>query len=294
MNRAKRLFSGVRPWALPFYAITLVVGFLTYNVFTLSAKVVLALLIAVIGELFIHSATNVINDVYDFRRGIDDKEVASIRYHFAYDPEIGHLGAYRLSLTFLAVALALGLVVALLGRPLALLLGIIGAVMGYTYSGPPGLKYRALGDVPVMLATVLLTLTGYYIASGELALRGLLVGLPLALLIDDVLMANNIRDLERDGRAGVKTLVTVIGARAAKLLYFTFLSAAYVIEVALAVLRVLPLWSLLSLASASLLMGIVKEALREPSWKGMDVATANLATLFGLLEAVGLLVTVLA
>jgi len=40
-------------------------------------------------------------------------------------------------------------------------------------------------------------------------------------------------------------------------------------------------------------MGIVKEALREPSWKGMDVATANLATLFGLLEAVGLLVAVL-
>jgi len=190
--------------------------------------------------------------------------------------------------------LALGLVVALLGRPLALVLGIIGAVLGYTYSGPPGLKYRALGDVPVMLATVLLTLTGYYIASGELALRGLLVGLPLALLIDDVLMANNIRDLERDRRAGVKTLATVIGARAAKLLYFTFLSAAYAIEVALAVLRVLPLWSLLSLASASLLMGIVKEALREPSWKGMDVATANLATLFGLLEAVGLLVTVLA
>jgi 1,4-dihydroxy-2-naphthoate octaprenyltransferase len=107
-------------------------------------------------------------------------------------------------------------------------------------------------------------------------------------------MANNIRDLERDRRAGVKTLATVIGARAAKLLYFTFLSATYAIEVAFSVLRVLPLWSLLSLASAPLLMGIVKGALREPSWKGMDVATANLATMFGLLEAVGLLVAVLA
>jgi 1,4-dihydroxy-2-naphthoate octaprenyltransferase len=107
-------------------------------------------------------------------------------------------------------------------------------------------------------------------------------------------MANNIRDLERDRRAGVKTLATVIGARAAKLLYFTFLSAAYAIEVAFSVLHVLPLWSLLSLASAPLLMGIAKKALREPSWKGMDVATANLATMFGLLEAVGLLVAVLA
>jgi 1,4-dihydroxy-2-naphthoate octaprenyltransferase len=293
VNRLKRLLVGVRPWALPFYVITLVIGFVAFSGRVRSlALVVLA--VAALGELLIHSATNVINDVYDFYHGIDDPSVSSMRYHMAYDKDIGPSGARKVSLAMFLASIPLGVIVAVLGRPLAILLGLIGIAIGYFYTAPPlSLKYRGLGDVGVMAAGLLLSETGYYLASGSLSIKGLLVGVPISLLIDDVLLANNIRDISKDSSRGAKTVATMLGPKRASRLYFLFLALAYIIQAALAATSFLSLYSLASLLSVPLAFKINEKLKHDSSWLGIDVMTANLAMAFGLLEVVGLVVSFL-
>jgi 1,4-dihydroxy-2-naphthoate octaprenyltransferase len=159
------------------FIVVLMIGFLSFNKAKFSLPVILILMLAIVGELLMHSATNILNDVYDFYKGIDGPDSATLRYNFVFDKEVGPRRAQSISLAFFLFSAALGVAVAVLGRPLAILLGLFGIFFGYFYSAPPlELKYRALGDLAVIGSMLLLTLTGYYLASSSLSLKGLAVG----------------------------------------------------------------------------------------------------------------------
>ncbi|ADL18649.1 predicted 1,4-dihydroxy-2-naphthoate octaprenyltransferase [Acidilobus saccharovorans 345-15] len=271
------------------FIVVLMIGFLSFNKAEFSLPVMLILMLAIVGELLMHSATNILNDVYDFYKGIDSPDLATLRYNFVFDKEVGPRRAQSISLVFFLSSAALGVAVAVLGRPLAILLGLLGIFFGYFYSAPPlELKYRALGDLAVIVSMLLLTLTGYYLASGSLSLKGLAVGIPMAFIIDDVLMANNIRDLGRDSKRA-KTLATVLGPELSKAIYYVFMSVAYVVQAALVVLGILPPETLLSLLSLPLLFSIARKVKSTKSWLQIDMMTANLAIVFGLFEIMGLI-----
>ncbi len=119
-------------------------------------------------------------------------------------------------------------------------------------------------------------------------MKGLAVGIPMAFIIDDVLMANNIRDLGRDSKRA-KTLATVLGPELSKAIYYVFMSVAYAVQAALVVLGVLPPETLLSLLSLPLLFSIARKVKSTKSWLQIDVMTANLAIVFGLFEIMGLI-----
>lgn len=288
MVSARKMFMGARPWSLPMLIVVLMIGFLSSNEVRFSLITTLILLLAITGELLMHSATNILNDVYDFYKGIDSPELATVRYDFVFDKEVGPRRAQAISLAFFLSSLALGIAVAALGRPLAILLGLLGIFLGYFYSAPPlELKYRALGDVAVVASMLLLAITGYYLASGSLSLKGLAVGVPMALIIDDVLMANNIRDLDRDSKRA-KTLATALGLKLSETIYYAFIAVAYAAQAALVALGALPPEALLSLLSLPLLFLIARKIETTGSWLQIDVMTANLAIAFGLLEIIGL------
>ncbi len=294
---SKKIVEGTRPWSLPMFVLVLMIGFLLgleksrAQGNSLGYLALIAAL-ATIGELFMHSGTNIINDYYDYYIGIDTPEYVNNvmkRYHMAFDPLIGPVKMYEISIAMFISSGMIGVIIALLGRPLALALGVAGILLGYFYSAPPvKAKYRGLGDLFVILSMLILEVTGYYLSTGRLSSQQIIVGLPLAMLIDNVLLANNIRDLGRDSAAGVKTLALYLGDKASRFLYVSFEAAAYLVELAGVVIRVLPLTSLITLATLPLAYTLGKDALTS-DLVGLDVKSAKLVLIFGVLSIIAII-----
>jgi 1,4-dihydroxy-2-naphthoate polyprenyltransferase len=63
------------------------------------------------------------------------------------------------------------------------------------------------------------------------------VSVPIGLLIVDLLVVNNLRDIEGDALAGKRTLAVLLGDRATRLIFVGLLVAAFAVVVAVAVVR---------------------------------------------------------
>jgi len=99
--------------------------------------------------------------------------------------------------------------------------------------------------------------------------------LPICLLVDAILHANNLRDAPDDRAAHVRTLATLLPPRAGQLWqYFLLFGPLLFVAIGVA-FSLLPLWSLASLAALPLLL----RAARTGSVEG----TAQTHLVFGLL-----------
>ncbi|HEX2221781.1 MAG TPA: LLM class flavin-dependent oxidoreductase, partial [Candidatus Limnocylindria bacterium] len=105
--------------------------------------------LALLGALLLHTGTNIVNEVYDVRRGIDT--ITSPRAsHAILKGRMTEGAALRLAYAAFAAAVLVGAaLIAFRGWPIALL-GVIGLAGGYFYTAPPfEYKFRALG-VPLV------------------------------------------------------------------------------------------------------------------------------------------------
>ena len=248
-------------------------------------------LLALAGAVLLHAAVNVWNDYYDYRYGVDRPEAGTAIYrphplvHGFMTP--GQVMA--LATGSAAAALALGAAIALAGRPLALLLGLVGAAIAYWYTGPPlRLKYRGLGEPVVALVWgPLITGGAYYVASGRLDPEVLAASAPLGVLVAAVLLANNIRDVELDARLGARTLAVRLGRRRAVRLYQAMLASALAGHALLVAAGLLPPLALLALAAAPGAARLAREMAREVPVDA-DPRTARVVLAYGSLLAASL------
>ena len=120
------------------------------------------------------------------------------------------------------------------GWPL-LLLGIFGVIGGYGYTGEPiNYKARGLGVALVFLFMGELMIIGaYYAVTGVWDLRVLALGLPVSLLSSALLLSNELRDVEEDLAANVKTLTVRIGFPLARSLYLAMMTSVYIVSLVL-------------------------------------------------------------
>ena len=101
-----------------------------------------AFVLALVGAAAVHVAANTWNDLYDWRAGVDQ---ANNDYFLPYSGgsraiELGLVtegGLMRIALGALVVALLAGLGIAAMGVPAILPLGLVGAVIAWTYTAPP-------------------------------------------------------------------------------------------------------------------------------------------------------------
>ena len=96
-----------------------------------------------------------------------------------------------------------------IARALGHLLGALGlgGLSAFVYTGGPGLKYRALGDVLISLTFGPLLVGFAYLVQAGVApgAAPLVASLALAAPIEAILHANNARDVDEDRANGVKT-----------------------------------------------------------------------------------------
>ena len=170
--------------------------------------------LALLGGVLLHIGTNVVNEVYDVRQGIDT--ITSPRAsHAVLKGRFSERGALQLAGVAFAGAVAVGVaLIAARGWPIVVL-GLMGLAGGYFYTAPPfQYKFRALG-LPLVFALMgpLMTVGGYYAVSGEWSPIALVLSIPIGLLVTAILHGNEWRDIREDTRAGIVTLSSRVGAR---------------------------------------------------------------------------------
>jgi 1,4-dihydroxy-2-naphthoate polyprenyltransferase len=252
-------------------------------------------LAALFGALGLHIGTNVINEIYDVRHGIDS--ITSPRMSMAIlKGRISERDAFAVAWSGFILALLMGIFLLLhRGWPIVLL-GLIGFIGGYFYTAPPfQYKYRALG-LPLVFTLMgpLMVIGSYYAVTGRFDPNLLVISLPVGLLVTAILHGNEWRDVAEDSRHGFTTLSAQIGRDAAHWVYVMLVLGAYV-AVGLAVMvGALPKLALLTLFSLPLMAWILRDAERgaEGHLRAIamiDLMTARLHSAFGALLLVGLI-----
>lgn len=248
-----------------------------------------------VAAMTIHAATNLFNDYYDHVRGVD-----------ATQP-IGPGGAiqqgllspravFRGGLALVVVGAAIGIyLIALRGWPI-LVIGALSVLAGYAYTGGPlPLGYMGLGDLIVFTFMGLVIVGGtYYVQTGALATVAVWAALPVAALVDGILVVNNLRDLDNDRAKGKRTLATLVGRHATRVHYLVLLALTYLSVVVGIAVRMLPpaaLLVLLTVPAAQRTWAVVRrEEEPLPLTLGGIRGTAQLHMRVGLLLSLGLLV----
>lgn len=252
-------------------------------------------LLALIGGVMLQVGTNVINEIYDVRQGID--KITSPRASQALlKGMLTEREAFIFAFGAFAITALIGLVlIAARGWPMALL-GVLGLIAGYSYTGPPfQYKFHGLG-VPLVffLMGPLMVEGSYYAAAGAFSATALYASIPVGLLVAAILHANEWRDISEDARADVTTLSSELGARLAHRVYLALVIGAYLVVGVAALGHLLPLSAVLVILSLPVLIPALRASELGASGQVralamIDLSTARLHLYFGLLLATGLL-----
>lgn len=287
----QRYVLATRPWSFLMTIGVVLTGFLLALYLGYKLDVLLAFL-ALLGSVLLHASINVINDYYDYRRGVDRPGVGTAAYrpHPIIEGLLSERATIALGYSLGLTALAIGLYISLQARPLAIVFGILGFIVGVQYSAPPlGLKYRGLGELGVLAAFGPIMMYGaYYVASGSLDWRVLLVSLSMGAQISAVLLANNLRDADTDREAGIVTLPVLVGRDKGMMVYAGLLLASHALLVAAIIVGALPYYSLIALATLPATLKLVKQ-MRASIPVDADPRTAKLFTQYSALVVASLI-----
>jgi 1,4-dihydroxy-2-naphthoate polyprenyltransferase len=249
---------------------------------------------ALIGALGLHIGTNVTNEIYDVRQGIDS--ITSPRMSMAIlKGRVSERDAFVIAWSGFLVALLMGIFLTLQrGWPIVLL-GLIGFIGGYFYTAPPfQLKYRAVGlPLVFVLMGPLMVVGSYFAVTGTFDPNLLIVSVPVGLLVTAILHGNEWRDVAEDTRHGFTTLSAQVGRDAAYWVYVMLVLGAYVALGLAVMVGALPKLALLTLLTLPLMAWILRDAERGAEGHlraiaKIDLMTARLHSAFGALLLVGL------
>ena len=256
-----------------------------------------AFILALVGGVSLHSGTNVINEIYDVRKGVDT--ITSPRAsHAIVKGRVRERDAFAIAFTFFGIAVIAGVgLTALRGWPIVAL-GLLGLAAGYFYTAPPfQYKFHALG-VPLvfLLMGPLMTVGAYFAVSGVWSVTALWLSLPIGLLVASILHGNEWRDISEDKRAGITTLSSGLGRDFAHYAYLGMTIGAYVLLGMAVALKVLPPAVMVALLSLPLLAVVIRSAELGAGGQAraiamLDLQSARLHMTFGALLVVGVLLS---
>lgn len=176
----------------------------------------------------IQIVTNFVNDIYDFKKGVDKEDRLGPERVVAK----GIISVQQMKVATIIVAtitLLLGIYLVFLSDYIILIIGIVSLFLAYGYTaGPAPLSYLGIGDLFVLIFFGVVATTGtYYIQTGVWSNEVFWMSLPLGFFAMNILAVNNIRDVKSDKRAGKLTLPVRIGIKNAIMLYIVLTCFAY-------------------------------------------------------------------
>jgi 1,4-dihydroxy-2-naphthoate octaprenyltransferase len=252
---------------------------------------------ALLAGVFLHAGTNILNEVYDVRKGVD--VITSPRAsHAIVKGRVTERNAFIVSGTAFAMDVVVGVYLIWLRGPAIVGLGLLGLLGGWGYTAPP-LEYKNRGfGVPLvfLLMGPLMVEGAYFAVSGTWSSTALVLSVPVGLLVAAILHGNEWRDIREDSRAGISTLSARIGRRWAHYGYVGLVLGAYIVLALSVIAGVLPAWTMLAILSLPFLAQVIRSAELGATGQAraiamIDLQTARLHLAFGSLLVAGLVLS---
>lgn len=228
MPSVKEWFIATRPKLMPASIIPVMLGLAAAFHSTEGELNYLTAILTLLCGIGIQIVTNFVNDIYDFKKGVDKEDRLGPERVVAK----GIISLQKMKVATIIVAiitLLLGLWLVLLSDYIILVIGIVSLFLAYGYTaGPAPLSYLGIGDLFVLIFFGVVATNGtFYIQTGYWSNEVFWMSLPLGFFAMNILAANNIRDVETDRRAGKLTLPVRIGIKNAIMLYIVLTCLAY-------------------------------------------------------------------
>ncbi len=299
-SRAISAPSGVRIWLMAARPRTLPAAVAPVLVGTALAGFAhvfhpLRFIAALLGAIFIQVGTNLSNDYSDARRGADTEDrLGPVRV------TAGGLVPPRqvLVATYVSFALAVlaGIYLIVVAGWQLLLVGAASILAGVAYTGGPRpYGYEGLGEVFVFLFFGIVAVAGsFFVQVRHLDWEAFALAVPVGLLAAAILVVNNFRDVDTDGRSGKRTLAVRLGRDRTRVVFAVIVYGAYLLAPVTWLFGPLKAWVLLpwlTLPLAASLVRTVRNRTDGPSLNQALARTGLLQLAFCVLLAVGLLLS---
>jgi 1,4-dihydroxy-2-naphthoate polyprenyltransferase len=247
-----------------------------------------------IASLLIQAATNMFNEYYDFKRGLDNEHSIGIGGTIVRDG-IKPKTVMQLALSLYGIALLIGVYICMSTSWWLAALGLVCMAVGYLYTGGPfPIAYTPLGEIFAgFFMGMLIILISFFIQTGTVTSTSVLISVPILVLVGVINFSNNIRDLEGDKENGRKTLAILIGKKKAVTLMTYLFVFSFLWVFGLIITGVAPIWTALVLLSIPKASKAIKGFIAGDSPIQMAPAmkaTAQTNTIFGFLLAIGIFI----
>jgi 1,4-dihydroxy-2-naphthoate polyprenyltransferase len=247
-----------------------------------------------IASLLIQAATNMFNEYFDFKRGLDTAQSVGIGGTIVRDG-IKPKTVLNLAFGFYGIALLLGIYICANSSWWLAMVGLICMAVGYFYTGGPfPIAYTPFGEIlSGFFMGMLIILIAFFIQTGTVSSTSILVSVPSMILVGMIMLSNNIRDLDGDKENGRKTVAILIGKKGAIYLLTGMFIFSFLWVLGLIVIGVLPIWTALVILSAPKAIkatkGFIENSIPIKMAPAMK-ATAQTNTIFGFLLAIGIFI----
>jgi 1,4-dihydroxy-2-naphthoate octaprenyltransferase len=235
-------------------------------------------------------ATNALNEYGDYRHAVDTVPSAG----FAGIIVSGEVRANEVLYTAVAcyaLAFCLGIALVFERGVVLLVLGTLAILAGVVYSeGPLPVSSTPFGELLVgVLMGPIEIVSADIAASGSTSALALPYSVPVGLMVSSILLANNLRDVDKDRGHGRRTIAVLIGRRRGTLLLFCLIASAFLWSVPAFLVLSAPISVFLLWLALPVAVKGCADLVKAESWDASVTAIARMHILVGLLLTVSLL-----
>jgi len=207
------------------------------------------------GVVSLHASVDLLNDYWDFKRGIDtETQRTKMSGGTGVLPEglLQPNQVYRAGIAFLIIG-------ALIGSYFVIIDGIvIGMILTFAvvsiYFYSTKIVDSGLAEIFVAIKGTMIVLGTYYIQTLEINLTTIMGGIFIGALSSLVLFITSFPDFEADKAKGRKTLVISVGKQKATILFWIFPIVIYSILISGIFYEIFPIYCIISLAMFPLII----------------------------------------
>lgn len=248
-----------------------------------------------IASMLIQAATNMFNEYYDYKLGLDNENSVGIGGTIVRHG-VAPKTIMAIALSFYGIAMLLGVYICAMTSWWLVAVGLLCMLIGFLYTGGPyPIAYSPFGElVSGAVMGMGIVLIAFFIQTGDVTADAVIISVPSMILVGAIMLSNNIRDIVGDTEGGRKTMAILVGRHNAVTVLAGFFIVSYIWIAGLVILGHLTPWALLVLLSVKKPIEAIK--LFRAKEKPLEVMpamkyTAQTNTIFGFLLAVGLLVS---
>lgn len=241
---------------------------------------------------FLLVSINLFDDYFDYKNGLDkpDSPNTAYRNHPVFYYQMKPNLLLRLAIASIVLSFLIFFVFSAVEDDYTMnLFEIAGIGMAYGYTGPPfKFKYRAVGEIILMLSFILIFNSIVFFQIGNISLNSILLSLPFSVLLFVLLYIGNFRDIENDRRK-IKTIAVLLGKKNSTILMEALSSIAVIVIILFAFFKVLSPIFLITLITFPFLIHFFHKIGSMPA-KDIENYYGKIISLYGVLFIVSCLI----